>query len=195
MPTRIDFWKALLAKWNLVLTPWRQEFFEYWANHEGMPFDKTWNPLATTWLSADTALNLGYNIGYGGGNWNSVPVRVYATFDDGVLATFRTLSLDYYVNLRKSITEQRINVNVIGPKDFTSWVGSDAYGRDVYNHMLAWEVSNNPVVITPPVGDSLDTALQKRFAVAQYAANLQSRAWGSNYDDVVSLYEQLKKFF
>lgn len=134
--SRLDFWVKLLNKMQLPATDWRIALFEFWALQEGMPYDKTFNPLATTRLSENTKLNTSFDIGYGAGNWNSVPVRVYASEADGVQATYETLSLSYYENIRKMLREQKPNLEIIGPKDFTSWVGDDHYGRRIYEYAL-----------------------------------------------------------
>jgi hypothetical protein len=136
--TRMDFWVKLLGKLALPATDWRIAVFEFWAQQENMPYDRTFNPLATTRISPAIALNTSYDIGFGPGNWNHVPVRVYATENDGVQATFETIQLSYYENIRKMLLEQKPNLGIIGPNDFTSWVGPDnPYGQRVYDYALS----------------------------------------------------------
>lgn len=124
----------------------RLDVFEFWAKQEGMPFERSWNPLATTWLSDDVALST-ENIGFGAGNWNSVPVRLYATAEDGIRATVKTLSLSYYVNVRRCFADKAAYPEAIRPKDFTSWVGSDVYGKRIVDYMA--ERFSRPATAAP----------------------------------------------
>lgn len=193
----LDFKKELMSMYLLDLTPWRSEFLDFWALQEGMSYDKTFNPFATTWLSTDVNLNNLYNIGYGPGNWNSVPVRVYASQHDGVKATFNTLQLSYYNNIRKAISEQKINPDIVGPKDFTSWVGSDAYGKAILAHMLAFEVKSGSEPVVTPVLDpvtELNNAVTKRLQLLQYCSRLETIALG-DYNEMLKLHSQLSPQF
>jgi hypothetical protein len=114
-------------------TPWRLAAFAFWATREGMPFEETWNPLATT-MTGD--LNPTFNKGYGPGNWNSVPVRVYRTPEAGITATVETLQSDtYYHNIQRCFRDQTGYQDAVGPRDFTSWVGSVVYGQQVVDFM------------------------------------------------------------
>lgn len=120
--TRKQFFTQLCAKFGWEPTVWRLNVFDTWAIQEGMPSDLSshYNPLATT--RTDDALSYSKeNKGYGAGNWNSVPVKLYATFEDGVLATYQTLKLPYYPNIRQAMDTQ---THVDCYRDFTSWVGS-----------------------------------------------------------------------
>jgi hypothetical protein len=131
--TRDELFGALCGKFGWEATPWRLAVFESWAQQEGMPFERTFNPLATTRLSANTHLNTSYDEGFGPGNWNSVPVRVYATAADGITATFETLSLDFYPNIRRCFADQRGYVEAVS--EFTTYVGSQSYGQRVVEFM------------------------------------------------------------
>ena len=124
--TRKQFFTQLCAKFGWEPTVWRLNVFDTWASQEGMPSDlsRHYNPLATT--RTDDALSYSKeNKGYGAGNWNSVPVKLYATFEDGVLATYQTLKLPYYPNIRQAMDTQ---THVDCYRDFTSWVGSTHMG-------------------------------------------------------------------
>ena len=138
--TRLDFWTKLLGKMLLPVTDWRIAVFEFWANQEGMPYDKTFNPLATTYLDNSIARRSTIDIGFGPGKWNTAAgngVGIYATENDGVQATFETLKLSYYDNIRKMFLEQKPNLDIVGPHDFTSWVGSNEYGKRIYDYALS----------------------------------------------------------
>ena len=104
-----------------------------------MPFDRTFNPLATTRLSPNTQLNKSYDDGFGPGNWNDVPVRVYATAADGVTATFETLQLDYYPNIRRCFADQDGYAEAVA--EFTTYVGSQSYGQRVVEFMKSTTAS------------------------------------------------------
>lgn len=116
--------------------PWRLEAFKLWASYEGMSLEQTWNPLATTWyFDGKPQLNNSFDIGYGPGNWNWVPVRVYATPEDGIQATILTLSQPaYYSGIRQSFQD-----HVGYPEaalDFSIWSGS-GYSQAIVDGMNA----------------------------------------------------------
>ena len=131
--TRDEFFAGLCKKFGWEATPWRLAIFDNWAQQEGMPYDRTFNPLATTRLSPNTHLNTSYDNGFGPGNWNSVPVRVYATAADGITATFETLQLAYYPNIRRCFTDQKGYPEAVS--EFTTYVGSQSYGQRVVDFM------------------------------------------------------------
>ena len=132
--SREQFFSDVCKALGLPSTPWRLAVFTFWANQEGMPFEETFNPLAST-QSGD--LNLGFDRGYGPGNWNSVPVRAYRTHAAGVAATVETLENGYYPNILRCLRDQVGYYEAVGPRDFTSWVGSEDYGRRVVDFMNA----------------------------------------------------------
>ena len=131
---REEFFIALCGMLKWEPTPWRLAVFDFWANQEGMPFHETFNPLATT---QPGDVNLAFNKSYGPGNWNSVPVRVYRTEGAGVVATATTLMNGYYPNILRCFKDQTGYYEAVGPRDFTSWVGSEDYGRRVVDFMNA----------------------------------------------------------
>ena len=98
-----------------------------------MPFEETWNPLATTRLSPNIHLNTAFDIGYGPGNWNAVPVRVFLTPLDGIQATYETLALGFYVNIRRCFADQVGYPEAV--PEFTTYVGSAAYGQHLVDFM------------------------------------------------------------
>ena len=137
--TRDAFFAALCRRFGWEPTAWRLAVFEYWATQEGMPFDRTFNPLATTRLSPGIRLDTTYDEGFGPGNWNGVPVRVYATPEDGITATFETLSLDYYPSIRRCFADQTGHAEAVA--EFATYVGSESYGRRVVDFMNATAAS------------------------------------------------------
>lgn len=64
-------------------------FFEAWRLIEGGK--ATWNPLNTTWRGKSIK------------TYNAAGVAQYATEDDGVVATFKTINLRYYRDLKSRI--------------------------------------------------------------------------------------------
>ena len=205
-----SFISKLLSRFNLPVTQWRMEFIRFWAEQEGMPYDAnemkkmypslpevgTYNPLATTMLRPDSRTNISFDIGYGPGNWNSIPVRVYADEDAGVDATYQTLKLSYYVNIIRALQEEQVNTQMIGPQDFVSWVGNDVYGLRVYQHMKEF-AKPSPAPVEKEVGltvDELNQALLIRFTLAQYATRLITVAFG-DYEEAIKLHNQLKRYF
>jgi len=91
------------------------------------------HPLATTRLSPATPLDESFDIGFGPGCWNGVPVRVYRDAEAGIAATVETLSLDYYPNIRRCFADET-GYNEAIP-EFATYVGSDAYGKDLVAFM------------------------------------------------------------
>jgi len=127
-----EFFAEICRRLGWGVTPWRLDVMKYWATHEGMPFERTWNPWATTQPGdVDTT----YDNGYGPGNWNWVPVRVYRTPEAGITATVETILNGYYPNILRCFQDQVGYQEAVGPQDFTSWVGSAAYGQNVVDYM------------------------------------------------------------
>ena len=129
-----EFFRAICAALGWPATPWRLAVMKMWATREGMPFERTWNPWATT---QPGDLDLTYDNGYGPGNWNWVPVRVYRTPEAGIKATVETLTNGYYPNILRCFADQTGYQEAVGPRDFTSWVGSASYGQAVVDFMNA----------------------------------------------------------
>ena len=191
------FFIDLLDMMKLAPTEWRVGVLKEWARNESTAlYEQAFNPLATTWYTDDTPLSI-KNIGYGPGNWNSVPVRIYASHETGVLATFKTLSLDYYFNIRNCLKDQTGYVAAIS--DFKTWVGSEAYGRNMVNFMNNSSASKTDLfdkkisATSSPITE-LNEALMKRFAIMGYASRLTLGALG-DYDEMLKLYDQLKSQF
>lgn len=156
--TQTQFFADLCKRFGWSPTPWRVQVFNYWANHEfpdvdgngnNELFDKAYNPLATTWITRETPLNLSFNNGNGPGFWNSVPVKVYANYEAGLTATELTLRLSYYFNIRRCFLDQKGYEAAIKPEDFATWVGSEAYGRDVVNFMNTTTASKSGLLFFP----------------------------------------------
>lgn len=94
------FFRAVLGQLGYPVTEWRLSFFRQWAAGENT--GAGFNPLATT--RVDPAVRVDSNWNDNGGN----PVKNYASFEDGVLATVQTIRLDYYTLIRQSLQEQRV---------------------------------------------------------------------------------------
>lgn len=162
-------------------TPWRLAVFANWHAHEGMPLEETWNPIATTRLSSRTSLNTSFDIGYGPGNWNSVPVRVYATAADGIQATVETLSLDYYPNVRECFRDQVGYQTAVA--ELATYVGSVSYGQSLVNFMNTTTASKGDDEVTKEEFDALKAEVtQLRKIVGGPAAD--------DYDLLVSIQNQ-----
>jgi hypothetical protein len=146
---RAEFFTALCAKFGWEPTPLRMAVWDNWATQENMPFETTFNPLATTRLSANTKLNTAFDVGYGAGNWNSVPVRVYASPEDGIEATYETLMLDFYKDIRRCFADQVGYPDAVG--DFATYVGSVAYGERVVAFMNTTDAAKGSDVTDPRI--------------------------------------------
>jgi hypothetical protein len=89
------FITELIKRLSLQNTEGVKQFFRDWIRHErratGRPHG--FNPLNTTFnLRSDKGMtNFNKNAGY--------PVKNYSTFENGLTATAKTLSLPYYKNL------------------------------------------------------------------------------------------------
>ena len=146
------FFSALCGRFGWEPTPWRLAVFAQWAHDEGMPFDRTFNPLATTRQSPRTALDLTYDNGNGPGNWNSVPVRVYASAADGIQATYETLMLDYYPNVRRCFADQEGYGEAV--PELTTYIGSPGYAQSL---VLFMQQTTAARVMAPAVNPSAVT--------------------------------------
>ncbi len=133
MTTEAEFFFAVCKRMSWEPSPWRLAVFAEWHRHEGMPLEQTWNPLATTRLSPATPLNTKFDIGYGAGNWNGVPVRVYLNEIAGETATAETLMLSYYVNVRRCFTDETGYPEAV--PELATYVGSVAYGQALVDFM------------------------------------------------------------
>lgn len=133
------FFAAVCERMGWAPTAWRLAVLAEWARREGMPFERTFNPLATTRLSENTPLNTGFDIGFGPGNWNSVPVRVYCDAEAGIAATVETLSLPFYGNIRRCFADERGSEEAV--PEFATYVGSEAYGRELVEFMRSLPAS------------------------------------------------------
>ena len=183
------FFKGVLVLMGLPETEWRLNAFAYWASREGVPLYIN-NPLATTWLSPDTALNLDYDSGYGPGNWNWVPVRVYDTVADGQRATFNTLQLGYYPWIRKCLQDQTGYDEAVQPNDFKKWVGSIAYGQAVVDHWRAatWDKGEVQDGVNT-YAQELNAAVVKRLDLI----GLASRTDEEGYHQMVEAHSLLRE--
>ena len=152
-------------------TPWRLAVFREWHRHEGMPLETTWNPLATTRLSDKTPINTAYNIGYGPGNWNRVPVRVYRDPEAGITATVETLALSFYPNIRKCF-ETQTSWEAALP-EFKTYIGSEAYGRAMLDFMAKTPVAQPPPAPpAPPVKQPWETLFDQANSAAMKRLDL-----------------------
>ncbi len=123
---RNEFFAEVCRRLGWEPTPWRLAVFSEWARLEGMPYERTYNPLATTRLGPSTPLDTSFDIGFGPGNWNAVPVRVYRDAASGVAATVETLGLSYYPNIRRCFADERGYDGAV--PEFATYVGGEAYG-------------------------------------------------------------------
>jgi hypothetical protein len=156
-PVTLDgFFAAVCRGLDLEPTPWRIAVFRFWAgqeDHESRLFTQAFNPLATT---QNGDLNTSFDIGHGPGNWNSVPVRVYRSAEAGVAATVKTLKNGFYPNILRCLADQTGYAEARGPRDFTSWVGSESYGQRVIDFMNSTDASKVPA---GPAGGGAEAAV------------------------------------
>lgn len=171
--TMDDFFVRVCEELGLKPTSWRLAVFGFWASREspGQLFTKARNPLATTYDNTTyVKFDLSYNNGNGPGNWNSVPVKVYATYEDGIIATARTLKLSHYENIRRCFRDQRGYQEAV--QDFMTWIGPDAqYGQRVVDFMNSLELKwkNWPL-----------TDEQMRLVTGEFAATSPNPPWSPN---------------
>jgi hypothetical protein len=167
---RDEFFAGVCAGLGWTPTPWRLAVFDEWARHEGMPFEQTWNPIATTRVSPAAVRNPNYDIGYGVGNWNSVHVGVYRDAAAGIAATVETLALDYYPNVRRCMAEQAGYPEAV--PELATYVGSVAYGQALVQFMTSCTADKGGDVADPRVDDILRalTGREGTDATARLAA-------------------------
>jgi hypothetical protein len=150
---RDEFFAGVCVGLGWTPTPWRLAVFDEWARHEGMPFEQTWNPIATTRVSPAAVRNPNYDIGYGVGNWNSVHVGVYRDAAAGIAATVETLALDYYPNVRRCMADQSGYAEAVA--ELATYVGSVAYGQALVAFMTSCTADKGGDVADPRVDDIL----------------------------------------
>ncbi len=168
-----EFFTGVLAGLGNKPTPWRLAVFADWHRHEGMPLGDTWNPIATTRLSKNTPLNLSWDSGFGPGNWNSVPVRVYATPEAGITATVETLLLDYYTNIRRCLADQTGYQEAVN--ELATYVGSVAYGQALVNFMNTSNASKQEIdsMDDQQVNDLIDRRIEEKLRASQLINSAQ----------------------
>ena len=116
-----------------VLDRWAEMESPREANGQTRLFNRCWNPLATTWVSADAPRST-ENLGYGPGKWNNANppngVGIYASAEAGIRATVGTLSqAAYYSRIRLAFREQRYVEGL--EQDFQTWIGSPGYSTEL----------------------------------------------------------------
>lgn len=154
-----EWYGGLCQRMGWPPTAWRKAVMAFWAQQEGMPFAQTFNPFATTYHGAGVT-DSPQDIGFGPGRWNKVGVGIYASPSDGVEATALTLSLSYYANIRKAFADQTGYPSIVGPQDFTTWVGNNVYGQRILDFMLTCTADRGYAAATPA---TTDPALTKRL--------------------------------
>ncbi|MFN0093961.1 MAG: hypothetical protein ACKVVT_04185 [Dehalococcoidia bacterium] len=128
-----DFFVKVCEGLGFPGSAWRVAGFKEWARLEGMPYDETFNPLATTRMGD---LNLDWDRGSGPGNWNSVPVRVYRTAAAGVRATVETIANGRYPAIIRCFRDQKAYADA--EPEFDVWIGPDLkYSRIILDFMIA----------------------------------------------------------
>lgn len=174
-----EFFSAVLRGLRIPPSAKRLRMLAEWHRREGMPLEETWNPLATTWWFDGQPTLSSQNIGYGPGNWNSVPVRIYATPQDGIYATVATLAQDYYTNIIRCLRDETGYEAAI--PEFATYVGSWAYGQEL---VQAWQAIGQEGGGTPSMDEiDLNTALEMRFDLLKLA--------GSELEVVVAVHRYL----
>ena len=141
-----EFFSGLCRAMGWEPSAWRLAAFAEWARYEGMPLEQTWNPLATTRASTAAVRNATYDIGFGPGNWNAVGVGVYRDAAAGIAATAETLQLDYYPTIRRCFADETAFDSAVA--EFATYVGSDAYGRQIVEFMRRQPRSDSAVAGT-----------------------------------------------
>lgn len=177
MTDELKFWVGLCAKMGLAPTEYRVAVFDEWERLEdrsGHLLPLAWNPLATSRLSDATPLNMGYDIGYGPGNYNWVPVRVYKNMEAGIQATYETLQLSYYPNVRLAFVEQAASAAAAKEID-ESWVGSPpgvpSYGHNLIEFMYASTASKTALVTGDPIPPDTDRIARLERLVGGYGVD------------------------
>lgn len=148
--TLTEFFTLLCLRFHWEPTAWRLAVFARWAAYEGMTNGTTpwrtleynWNPLATTRRSA-AAVRKTDDAGYGPGNWNSIGVGIYAHAEAGLAATYETLTLGYYINIRRCFQDQQAYEEAV--PEFVTYVGSEAYGRALVDYMRELPEQEEPM--------------------------------------------------
>jgi hypothetical protein len=113
MATRNEFFVALLRAINAPVTAENLIFLAAWSQAENTR--AAYNPFATTQAWA------------GATNFNSVPVRNYATFEDGVAATARTIQNGRYNDIVQGLKGNAGAENIARSASLNVWGSGQAH--------------------------------------------------------------------
>jgi hypothetical protein len=174
--TNNEFFSLVCAYLGLPVTPWRLKFFALWARYEsdGRLLSMAFNPLATTQDRHGVAT----------GSWNSVGVKIFANGNDGAQSTAETITNGYYPAIVKLLEQQ--NFAVDDPelrKNFTTWVGSDAYGLSLLQEASLIQDSKEPLVVESSIG--LEDVLR-------LLNKSKAKEWLQDGDELLTGYEDLQ---
>lgn len=174
--TNNEFFSLVCAYLGIAVTPWRLRFFAIWAKYEsdGRLLSQAFNPLATTQDRHRVAI----------GNWNSVGVKIFSNGNDGAQSTAETITNGFYPAIVRLLNEQSF---VIGDpelrKNFTTWVGSDAYGLQLLTEAQGITDSKGGVSVEP------DLSLEDVMRVLSKA---KMKEWLRDGDELLTGYEDLQ---
>lgn len=174
--TNNEFFSLVCAYLGLPVTPWRLKFFSLWARYEsdGRLLSQAFNPLATTQDRHRVAV----------GNWNSVGVKIFSNGNDGAQSTAETITNGFYPAIVRLLNNQEFAIG--DPElraNFTTWVGSDAYGLQLLTEALAITDSKGTVVT------ETDLTLEDVLRVLSKA---KMKEWLRDGDELLTGYEDLQ---
>lgn len=135
-----EWFAKLLGLIGAPATNANVEICNEWARLEGMynpgglSFARGFNPWMTTWPAGDGIRRSGEDIGFGPGKWNNANppygVGMYATPEDGLRATVRTLEADArYTPIMRAFREQAYNPGLVSA--WVTWIGSEGYANSL----------------------------------------------------------------
>ena len=114
-----EFFTGVLRELGIPATEQNLRIFQNWSGAENTK--AAWNPLATTRRKGVNA----------GSDFNSVGVRDYPTWEDGVRATALTIANDGYPAMLSALRGERVDHGAIG-RDLTRWSGAQGAELDNY---------------------------------------------------------------
>jgi hypothetical protein len=168
--TEERFLREVLTGLDLEPTAVRLAMLAAWARYEAIPFERTWNPLASTRWQPPVRLDTGFNEGHGPGNWDRVPVRVYLTADDGIRATVDSLRGPDCAGIREALLrEQALDAAL---DDLRSWSGRRGYAGELLSE---WRAIAEPRDDRGQGAGGEATRIQ-RLALLQFAATAPASA-------------------
>ena len=177
-----EYLRQLCATAGWPATPANLAVMARWAhleginNPQGLALQRGWNVWMTTWPDGPGTRRSAEDIGFGPGKWNNanppLGVGMYATAQDGINATVRTIRADSrYAPVDKMFTRSQYVPGIRAA--FVTWIGSVAYAEELDDFASLQYYVPTPIATPAP---SVDVTVIK--GIAQFVFDgLMGEVW------------------